>query len=55
MRIKIDGKPKIEYFESPETMKGFENVKQWLQENCKEVNIKINQFYSSQVERSNKN
>lgn len=34
---KKDGGPNIEFFQSPETMQGFEVVRQWLQKNCKKV------------------
>lgn len=34
---KKDGSPNVEYFQSPEVMQGFEQVRQWLQKNCKKV------------------
>lgn len=34
---KKDGGPNIEFFQSPETMQGFEIIRQWLQKNCKKV------------------
>lgn len=37
---KKDGSPNVEYFQSPEVMQGFEQVRQWLQKNCKKVSIR---------------
>lgn len=34
---KKDGGPNVEFFQSPESMQGFETVRQWLQKNCKKV------------------
>lgn len=34
---KKDGGPNVEFFQSPESMQGFEAVRQWLQRNCKKV------------------
>lgn len=36
---KKDGGPNAEFFQSPEMMQGFEQVRQWLQKNCKKVSI----------------
>lgn len=36
---KKDGGPNVEFFQSPEIMQGFEQVRQWLQKNCKRVSI----------------
>ncbi|XP_033163586.1 SWI/SNF complex subunit SMARCC2 isoform X1 [Drosophila mauritiana] len=32
---KKDGSPNIDFFQSPETLQGFESIRQWLQKNCK--------------------
>ncbi|XP_030572011.1 SWI/SNF complex subunit SMARCC2 isoform X2 [Drosophila novamexicana] len=32
---KKDGSPNIEFFQSPETLQGFESIRLWLQKNCK--------------------
>ncbi|XP_017119040.1 SWI/SNF complex subunit SMARCC2 isoform X2 [Drosophila elegans] len=32
---KKDGSPNIDFFHSPETLQGFESIRQWLQKNCK--------------------
>ncbi|XP_059622605.1 SWI/SNF complex subunit SMARCC2 isoform X2 [Phlebotomus argentipes] len=32
---KKDGSPNVEFFQSPETLQGFETVRAWLQKNCK--------------------
>lgn len=37
---KKDGGPNVEFFQSPESMQGFEQVRQWLQKNCKKVSIR---------------
>lgn len=37
---KKDGGPNTEFFQSPESMQGFEQVRQWLQKNCKKVSIR---------------
>lgn len=37
---KKDGSPNAEFFQSPEVMQGFEQVRQWLQKNCKKVSIR---------------
>lgn len=34
---KKDGGPNVEFFQSPESMQGFETIRQWLQKNCKKV------------------
>lgn len=34
---KKDGGPNIEFFQSPESMQGFETIRLWLQKNCKKV------------------
>lgn len=34
---KKDGSPNIDFFQSPETLQGFESIRQWLQKNCKKV------------------
>lgn len=36
---KKDGGPNIDFFQSPESMQGFEIVRQWLQKNCKKVSL----------------
>lgn len=36
---KKDGGPNTEFFQSPESMQGFETVRQWLQKNCKKVSV----------------
>lgn len=37
---KKDGGPNVEFFQSPESMQGFDQVRQWLQKNCKKVSIR---------------
>lgn len=37
---KKDGSPNADFFQSPESMQGFEQVRQWLQKNCKKVRIR---------------
>lgn len=32
-----DGGPNIEFFQSSESMAGFETIRQWLMKNCKKV------------------
>ncbi|TDG45091.1 hypothetical protein AWZ03_008516 [Drosophila navojoa] len=32
---KKDGSPNVEFFQSPETLQGFESIRLWLQKNCK--------------------
>ncbi|XP_017846853.1 SWI/SNF complex subunit SMARCC2 isoform X2 [Drosophila busckii] len=32
---KKDGSPNIDFFQSPETLQGFESIRLWLQKNCK--------------------
>ncbi|XP_070137699.1 SWI/SNF complex subunit SMARCC2 isoform X2 [Drosophila bipectinata] len=32
---KKDGSPNIDFFQSPETLQGFESIRHWLQKNCK--------------------
>ncbi|XP_067645841.1 SWI/SNF complex subunit SMARCC2 isoform X2 [Eurosta solidaginis] len=32
---KKDGGPNVEFFQSPESLQGFETIRQWLQKNCK--------------------
>lgn len=39
MGPKKDGGPNAEFFQSPESMQGFEAIRQWLQKNCKKVNL----------------
>ena len=34
---KKDGSPNIEFFQSPETLQGFETVRLWLQKHHKKV------------------
>lgn len=34
---KKDGGPNIDFFQSPESMQGFETIRLWLQKNCKKV------------------
>lgn len=34
-----DGGPNIEFFQSAESMAGFETVRLWLMKNCKKVRI----------------
>lgn len=34
---KKDGGPNIDFFQSTESLQGFENVRLWLQKNCKKV------------------
>ena len=34
---KKDGGPNLEYFQSPETLQGFETVRLWLAKTCKKV------------------
>lgn len=34
---KKDGGPNADFFQSPESLQGFEAVRQWLQRNCKKV------------------
>lgn len=34
---KKDGGPNVEFFQSPESLQGFEKVKNWLQKNIKQV------------------
>lgn len=36
---KKDGGPNAEFFQSPESMQGFEAIRQWLQKNCKKVSV----------------
>lgn len=36
---KKDGGPNVEFFQSPESMQGFEKIRQWLQKNCKKVSV----------------
>lgn len=36
---KKDGSPNAEYFNSPESLQGFESVRLWLQKNSKKVAI----------------
>lgn len=38
---KKDGGPNIEFFQSSESLQGFENVRIWLQKNCKKVNSRL--------------
>lgn len=38
---KKDGSPNTEYFNSAESMQGFESVRQWLQKNSKKVSPSI--------------
>lgn len=44
---KKDGGPNVEFFQSPEIMQGFEQVRQWLQKNCKKVSIRRVSRHSS--------
>lgn len=37
---KKDGGPNIEFFQSPESMQGFETIRLWLQKNCKKVSLR---------------
>jgi len=39
---KKDGSPNIDFFQSPETLQGFESIRQWLQKNCKKVRTNNN-------------
>lgn len=39
---KKDGSPNIDFFQSPETLQGFESIRQWLQKNCKKVRANNN-------------
>lgn len=32
-----DGGPNVEFFQSAESMAGFETIRQWLMKNCKKV------------------
>lgn len=36
---KKDGSPNIEFYNSPESLQGFESIRLWLQKNCKKVSI----------------
>lgn len=36
---KKDGNPNVEFFQSPESMQGFETIRVWLQKNCKKVSV----------------
>lgn len=36
---KKDGSPNIEFFNSAESLQGFETIRLWLQKNCKKVCI----------------
>lgn len=38
---KKDGSPNTEYFNSAESLQGFESVRQWLQKNSKKVSPSI--------------
>lgn len=38
---KKDGGPNVEFFQSPESMQGFEIIRQWLQKNCKKVSLRV--------------
>lgn len=34
---KKDGSPNIEFYNSLDSLQGFESIRQWLQKNCKKV------------------
>jgi hypothetical protein len=38
---KKDGSPNVDFFQSPESLQGFESVRLWLQKNHKKVSGKI--------------
>jgi hypothetical protein len=38
---KKDGSPNIDFFQSPESLQGFETVRLWLTKNHKKVKMKI--------------
>lgn len=38
---KKDGGPNVEYFQSPESLSQFDQIRVWLQKNCKKVSILI--------------
>lgn len=38
---KKDGGPNAEFFQSAESLQGFETIRQWLQKNCKKVSVRV--------------
>lgn len=42
---KKDGGPNVEFFQSPESLTQFDQIRVWLQKNCKKVSIFVWIFF----------